>query len=72
MIEKYFDGVVPAPTGYEGPDLDLKAHFEALPGIVEDQMNRLQFSVALSEIWKLIGECNKYIDLTQPWVLCKR
>ncbi|MBQ8962957.1 MAG: methionine--tRNA ligase subunit beta, partial [Clostridia bacterium] len=71
MIEKYFDGVVPAPTGYEGPDLDLKAHFEALPGIVEDQMNRLQFSVALSEIWKLIGECNKYIDLTQPWVLCK-
>ena len=34
-------------------------------------MNRLQFSVALSEIWKLIGECNKYIDITQPWVLGK-
>ena len=71
MIEKYFDGVVPAPAGYEGPDLDLKARFEALPAIVEEQMNKLQFSVALSEIWKLIGECNKYIDLTQPWVLCK-
>ena len=71
MIEKYFGGKVPAPNGYEGPDKDLIAHFEALPGIVEEQMNRLQFSVALSEIWKLIGECNKYIDLTQPWVLCK-
>ena len=34
-------------------------------------MNKLQFSVALSEIWKLIGECNKYIDITQPWVLGK-
>ncbi|MBR0368604.1 MAG: methionine--tRNA ligase [Clostridia bacterium] len=71
MIEKYFDGVVPEPGALEGPDLDLKATFEALPGIVEDQMNKLQFSIALSEIWKLIGECNKYIDLTQPWVLGK-
>ena len=32
-------------------------------------MDSLQFSVALQEIWKLIGECNKYIDVTQPWVL---
>ena len=23
----------------------------------------------MQEIWKLIGECNKYIDVTQPWVL---
>ena len=28
-------------------------------------------SVALSEIWKLIGDCNRYIDITQPWVLAK-
>ena len=34
-------------------------------------MDKLQFSQALTEIWKVIGECNKYIDLTQPWVLCK-
>ncbi len=34
-------------------------------------MNKLQFSIALSEIWKLIGACNKYIDITQPWVLGK-
>ncbi len=71
MIEKYFDGVVPAPNAWEEPDKALIAHFEALPGIVEEQMNKLQFSVALAEIWKLIGECNKYIDITQPWVLCK-
>ena len=32
---------------------------------------RLQFSNALTEIWKLIGECNRYIDLTTPWVLAK-
>ena len=71
MIEKYFGGVVPAPNDYQEPDRALIATFEALPGVVEGQMDKLQFSVALSEIWKLIGECNKYIDITQPWVLCK-
>ena len=71
MIEKYFGGVVPAPNAPEAPDLALRATFEALPAIVEEQMNKLQFSVALAEIWKLIGECNKYIDITQPWVLGK-
>ena len=71
MIEKYFGGVVPAPNAYEAPDRALIARFEALPAIVEEQMNKLQFSIALAEIWKLIGECNKYIDITQPWVLGK-
>ena len=71
MIEKYFDGVVPAPNAEEAPDAELRAQFEALPDIVEKQMNSLQFSVALAEIWKLIGACNRYIDITQPWVLGK-
>ena len=71
MIEKYFGGEVPEPGAYEEADRVLIDTFEALPGIVETQMDKLQFSTALSEIWKLVGECNKYIDITQPWVLCK-
>ncbi|MBQ4619957.1 MAG: methionine--tRNA ligase [Clostridia bacterium] len=71
MIEKYFGSVVPAPNAEEEPDKALRERFEALPEIVEKQMNALQFSVALSEIWKLIGDCNRYIDITQPWILCK-
>jgi len=38
---------------------------------VEDDMEKLQFSLALSEIWKIIGRCNKYIDDTTPWALAK-
>ena len=34
-------------------------------------MDALQFSVALTDIWKLVGDCNKYIDATAPWVLAK-
>ena len=34
-------------------------------------MNALQYSAALAEIWKLVGECNRYIDLTTPWLLAR-
>ncbi|MBO4885395.1 MAG: methionine--tRNA ligase subunit beta, partial [Clostridia bacterium] len=70
MIEKYFGGEVPAPDAVdEALDAPLIERFRAMPALVEKSMNELQFSVALSEIWKLIGDCNRYIDLTQPWVL---
>ena len=69
MIEKYFDGVVPAPAEYTELDHKLIEQAQGLWVNVEKSMNALQFSNALTEIWKLIGECNRYIDLTTPWVL---
>ena len=71
MIEKYFDGVVPAPAEYNELDKKLIEQAQSLWMSVEKSMNALQFSNALAEIWKLIGECNRYIDLTMPWVLAK-
>ncbi len=71
MIEKYFDGVVPAPAEYTELDKKLIDQAQNLWLDVEKCMNALQFSNALTEIWKLVGECNRYIDLTTPWVLAK-
>ena len=71
MIEKYFGGVVPAPAEYNELDKELIEQAETLWQKVEKSMNDLQFSGALTEIWKLIGKCNKYIDLNTPWVLAK-
>ena len=71
MIEKYFDGVVPAPAEYTELDHKLIEQAQGLWVNIEKSMNALQFSNALTEIWKLIGECNRYIDLTTPWVLAK-
>ena len=71
MIEKYFDGVVPAPAEYTELDHKLIEQAQGLWVNVEKCMDALQFSNALTEIWKLIGECNRYIDLTTPWVLAK-
>ncbi len=71
MIEKYFDGVVPAPGEETELETPLIEKFRSLPGEYEKHMNELQFSVALSDVWKLVGELNRYIDLTTPWILAK-
>ena len=71
MIEKYFGGVVPAPAEYTELDRKIIDQAQSLWQSVEKSMNALQFSGALAEIWKLIGECNRYIDQTTPWILAK-
>ncbi len=69
MIEKYFGGAIPSMGSIENVDRTLWKLAEETPTKVEAQVNAFQFSDALQDIWKLIGECNKYIDVTQPWVL---
>jgi methionyl-tRNA synthetase len=71
MIEKYFDGVVPAIDQITPEDEALWAQADGLWAQYDDLMNKLQFSNALAAIWQLIGACNKYIDVTAPWVLAK-
>jgi methionyl-tRNA synthetase len=71
MIEKYLGGEIPAPGPREEADQALVARFEGLPALVEKAMDELQFGQALIEVWKLVGDANRYIDITQPWVLGK-
>lgn len=71
MVEKYFDGVVPEALDKDDVDNELISIANNLPKVVESYMDKLQFSNALAEIWKLIGRANKYIDETMPWVLAK-
>ncbi|MBJ6364265.1 methionine--tRNA ligase [Paenibacillus sp. GCM10012307] len=72
MIDKYFDGVIPVYAGQVTPfDEALENLAEATVQAVEDTMEKMEFSVALSSIWQLVSRTNKYIDETQPWVLAK-
>ena len=71
MVEKYFGGVVQKPGEYEAVDTALITLAEETPGKVKQEMDGLQYSAALVHIWALIGEANRYIDLTTPWVLAK-
>ncbi len=71
MIKKYFDGVLPDVREAGPQDEALMQEAAALPGQVEALLEKLQFSLALAEIWKFIGSANKYIDLCTPWILAK-
>ncbi|MDR0898708.1 MAG: methionine--tRNA ligase [Oscillospiraceae bacterium] len=71
MIEKYFDAVVPPCGALTEADEALRQTALALPAQVEAHMDALQYSIALADIWKLVGDCNRYIDLNAPWLLAK-
>ncbi|GEK28847.1 methionine--tRNA ligase [Furfurilactobacillus siliginis] len=72
MVNKYFDGVVPAfVSGVNGPDADMEQTAADVIAEYHDLMESLHFSDALSAIWKLVARTNKYIDETEPWVLAK-
>ncbi len=71
MIDKYFGGILPQEQTEGDFDSDLKSVYSELPQKVEELMDKLQFSSALTEIWKAISRTNKYIDETMPWVLAK-
>ncbi|WP_243014922.1 methionine--tRNA ligase subunit beta, partial [Brevibacillus borstelensis] len=71
MIEKYFDGVVPAPQDKGEPDDSLISLATRTKALVEEHMDEMRFSNALAHIWELVGRANKYIDETMPWNLAK-
>ena len=72
MIDKYFGGVVPAPAcPVPEEDEPIIALADGLPEKVERYMTEFKAPEALESIWALIGACNKYIDVTAPWILAK-
>ena len=73
MINKYFVGIVEdkGVTDEDGFDDDLKRIVLGTPKKVEEKMEKLRVSDAISQIFVLFKRCNKYIDETMPWVLAK-
>ena len=71
MIEKYFDGVIPAPKDIADVDNELIELALAVPNKVEKAIDNLKIPEALDYVWALIRRTNKYIDETTPWILGK-
>uniref|UniRef100_UPI0004726CDC methionine--tRNA ligase n=1 Tax=Paenibacillus massiliensis TaxID=225917 RepID=UPI0004726CDC len=72
MVDKYFEGRVPA---YEPQVTPFDQALEDLSVVtyqkVEEALENMEFSVALTAIGQFISRSNKYIDETQPWTLAK-
>lgn len=71
MVEKYNGGIVPNPTKEEDIDNSLIELAIKASDKVEYNMDELNYSQALEEIWKVVRRTNKYIDETTPWILAK-
>ena len=69
MVNKYFNGII----DYNNKNKfdDLEKYVLSQISIVENELENLQFSNALAEIWKIISRTNKFIDETSPWILSK-
>jgi methionyl-tRNA synthetase len=73
MLQRYFDGKVPAPDGDGTPlDKELQAAFDRAVRGLDRQMRALDFTGALDQIWAAINRGNKYIEESAPWVLAKQ
>ena len=71
MIEKYFDGIIPAPTAKEDIDNELITLALETPVKITKAIDNLRIPEALEYTFDLIGRANKYIDETTPWILAK-
>ena len=71
MTNKYFTGVVPAPTKEEELDGELKAAAAATVSSVDENINSYHMADAVEAVMNLAKRCNKYIDETAPWALAK-
>ncbi len=71
MINKYFGGKVEDKGAAEAVDDDLKELIGSTEKKVDELMDELRVADSLTAIFELFKHCNKYIDLTEPWILAK-
>lgn len=70
MIGKFCGNAIPRPDA-AADDGILRDLAEKVVPTFEQYMNECELSLALTELWKLVGRANKYIDETAPWDLAK-
>jgi methionyl-tRNA synthetase len=70
MVERYRDSAVTAVTGDEESDQTLRTAaagaLDALEGFAG-----YRFNEALTDIWRLFGAANAYVEENAPWALAK-
>lgn len=71
MIQKYCDGKLPQPDGFQEPDTRMLDAARAMLGTVRAELDVQAFNKALDAIWSVIGQANRYVDEMAPWSLRK-
>jgi methionyl-tRNA synthetase len=72
MLEKYFNGDVPArESGVAGQGEKLVAEARLLGAAMRASVPSFNFVDALTKIWHVINVANKYIEDSKPWAMAK-
>jgi methionyl-tRNA synthetase len=71
MVNKYFDGVVPAPGASTDADLLIQKTVADAATNADAAIQRLAIHESLAAIWTIVEELNGYITIQEPWVLAK-
>ncbi len=74
MIHRYCDGVVPdaRPGDTEKPEVALQNAIKQTVEGATHNFERYQISLALQDVWALIGHANRYVVEREPWKLAKQ
>jgi methionyl-tRNA synthetase len=72
MIQRYQDGTIPASGELTAAESAVVERARNLPGQVDAAIRGYASNEALAAIWELVGEANRYVAETEPWVLAKQ
>jgi methionyl-tRNA synthetase len=71
MVNRYYDGIVPAPAEYSDADLAVQAVVRTAADDADAAIQTLAIHESIAAIWTIVDELNGYITLQEPWVLAK-
>ncbi len=71
MIEKFASGKIPTRAEATSSDEQLNAIARQTITDYKESMDALRFTHAMESVWEYVRFGNKYIDLTEPWILGK-
>lgn len=71
MLAKQYGGVLPEPGAYSDNDKAILAQADGMLELVRNAMETQQIHHALSGIWAVVAEANRYFANEAPWALAK-
>ena len=71
MIERYCEGVVPAPEVVQAPEEALLAAVASADADADVLVSDLRVTEAVARVWEIVRQANKYLVEREPWKLAR-
>ena len=71
LTDKYYDGIVPAPSTFSEIDQQTLAELKAYPAVIASSIERYRFREAQGELMNVARLGNKYLADEEPWKTIK-